>query len=395
MCSCPARSSTPPRLVLRVGGAARPPPLRGRPVIVGVGVVLAASYEAKACGVHTPMGGRRPPALPHAVVVPPRFDAYSEASKAVFEVFEDTTPLVEGISIDEAFLDVGGSGGSPARREIAASCDGGARRGRAGHHRGHRGTKFLAKVASGVGKARRAARGAAGPRARVPAPAAGRAPLGRGPVTAAKLHGRGIQGREVRSSPRGAGGDARRAPGRHLHALAHGATHGRASAAGGGGRSARSARWAGAAHGGARCRARGARDRVTGADAEGQAGGRTVVLRLRFDDFSRATRSHTLGDADGQDLDRPRRSSDASRGGRAAHRAPRDNARRHRRHQPRSRGPGPAPSMPGPGVLDSTLDELRERYGTEVITRAVLLDRDENPRSPDETPRLDGFSAFP
>src|SRR6187401_2295724 len=85
------------------------PALRGRPVIVGGGVVLAASYEAKAYGVRTAMGGRRARQLcPHAVVVPPRMSAYSEASKGVFELFEDTTPLVEGLSIDEAFLDVRG-----------------------------------------------------------------------------------------------------------------------------------------------------------------------------------------------------------------------------------------------------------------------------------------------
>src|SRR5438132_4656175 len=83
--------------------------LRGRPVIVGAGVVLAASYEAKARGVRTAMGGRRAQRLcPDAVVVPPRFSAYLEASKSAFEVFEDTTPLVEGLSIDEAFLDVRG-----------------------------------------------------------------------------------------------------------------------------------------------------------------------------------------------------------------------------------------------------------------------------------------------
>src|SRR5438105_11885549 len=98
------------------------PSLLGRPVIVGAGVVLAASYEAKAYGVRTAMGGGRARQLcPHAVVVSPRMSAYSEASKRVFEVFEDTTPLVEGISIDEAFLDVGGLlrvSGTPA--EIAA-----------------------------------------------------------------------------------------------------------------------------------------------------------------------------------------------------------------------------------------------------------------------------------
>src|SRR5918999_224649 len=85
------------------------PRLRGRPVIVGAGVVLAASYEAKAYGVRTAMGGRQARRLcPQAVVVSPRMSAYAEASRAVFEVFEQTTPLVEGLSIDEAFLDVGG-----------------------------------------------------------------------------------------------------------------------------------------------------------------------------------------------------------------------------------------------------------------------------------------------
>src|SRR5881227_30144 len=97
------------------------PRLRGRPVIVGGGVVLAASYEAKACGVRTAMAGRQARRLcPHAIVVPPRMSAYSEASKAVYRVFDDTSPLVEGMSIDEAFLDVRGMeriAGSPA--EIA------------------------------------------------------------------------------------------------------------------------------------------------------------------------------------------------------------------------------------------------------------------------------------
>ena len=96
--------------------------LRGRPVIVGAGVVLAASYEAKAFGVFTPMPlGRARRLCPDAVVVPPRLAAYSEASKAAYEVFDDTSPFVEGLSIDEAFLDVRGMrrvAGTP--EEIAA-----------------------------------------------------------------------------------------------------------------------------------------------------------------------------------------------------------------------------------------------------------------------------------
>src|SRR6059036_2922705 len=131
------------------------PRLRGHPVIVGGGVVLAASYEAKAYGVRTAMGGRQARRLcPRAIVVTPRMSAYAEASKAMFRVFEDTTPLVEGLSIDEAFLDVRGMrrlAGTPT--EIAARL----RRDvleRVGLpiSVGVARTKFLAKVASGVAK---------------------------------------------------------------------------------------------------------------------------------------------------------------------------------------------------------------------------------------------------
>src|SRR4029077_16706613 len=131
------------------------PKLRGKAVIVGGGVVLAASYEARACGVRTAMGGRRARRLcPHAIVVPARMSAYSEASKRVFKIFTDTSPLVEGLSIDEAFIDVRGMeriAGPP--REIATRL----------RHRvrdeaglpisiGVARTKFLAKVASAVSK---------------------------------------------------------------------------------------------------------------------------------------------------------------------------------------------------------------------------------------------------
>src|SRR5690349_25153467 len=131
------------------------PTLRGRPVIVGGGVVLAARYEAKAYGVRTAMGGRQARRLcPHAVVVRPRISAYVEASRAVYEVFEDTSPLVEGLSIDEAFLDVRGLeriAGTPA--EIAVRLRDAVRE-RVGLPVtvGVARTKFLAKVASGVAK---------------------------------------------------------------------------------------------------------------------------------------------------------------------------------------------------------------------------------------------------
>src|SRR4051812_2467186 len=129
------------------------PRLLGRPVIVGAGVVLAASYEAKAFGVDTAMSGSRARRLcPHAIVVEPRMSAYAEASKAVYEVFDDTTPLVEGLSIDEAFLDVRGLeriAGTP--REIAVRLRREVRE-RVGLPItvGVARTKFLAKVASGV-----------------------------------------------------------------------------------------------------------------------------------------------------------------------------------------------------------------------------------------------------
>src|SRR5947207_10204874 len=131
------------------------PGLRDRPVIVGAGVVLSASYEARAYGVRTAMGGAQACRMcPRAVVVEPRMSAYSDASKAVFEVFEQTTPLVEGLSIDEAFLDVGGLlriSGAPS--EIAARLRGEVRE-RVGLPItvGVARTKFLAKLASAVAK---------------------------------------------------------------------------------------------------------------------------------------------------------------------------------------------------------------------------------------------------
>lgn len=172
------------------------PELRGQPVIVGGGVVLAASYEAKAHGVHAPMGLREARRLcPRAVVVPPRFDAYLEASRAVFAVFDDTTPVVEALSVDEAFLQVGGLrriAGEPV--EIAARLRDQVRA-RVGLAItvGVARTKFLAKVASGVAKpdglllvepAREIEFLHALPVEKL---------WGVGPVTAAKLRDRGIE----------------------------------------------------------------------------------------------------------------------------------------------------------------------------------------------------------
>ena len=98
------------------------PELRGKPVIVGGhprrGVVLAASYEVRPFGVRSAIPMARALVLaPGAVVVPPRFAAYSEASEQVFAILERYTPLIEPLSLDEAFLDVTASQtlfGSPA-----------------------------------------------------------------------------------------------------------------------------------------------------------------------------------------------------------------------------------------------------------------------------------------
>ncbi|GAA4930181.1 DNA polymerase IV [Actinoplanes utahensis] len=278
------------------------PALRGRPVLVGGGVVLAASYEAKACGVRTPMSLSRARALcPQAVVVPPRMHAYTAASRAVFDVFHDITPIVEPLSIDEAFLDVEGLrriSGTPERiaRRLRAEV-----RSRTGLPItvGVAPTKFLAKVASGAGK----------PDGLLIVPPGGELeflhPLpverlwGVGPVTAAKLREQRIHtvGHVARVGEAALiallGGNA----GRHLHALAHnhdprrvqtGRRRGSIGAQCALGRSAdRSPEEVEAVLGALV-------DRVTNRMRRAHRAGRTVTVRLRFADFSRATRSRSL-----------------------------------------------------------------------------------------------------
>ncbi|MEY2451357.1 MAG: polymerase, partial [Acidimicrobiaceae bacterium] len=363
------------------------PSLRDRPVIVGMGVVLSSSYEARAKGVRTAMGGRMAKLLcPEAVVVSPRMSAYSEASKAVFEVFNDTTPLVEGLSIDEAFLDVGGLRrlrGQPEEIAMKLRSDVKERVGLAitvGVAR----TKFLAKVASGVAK----------PDGLLVVPPdrelAFLHPLpvqklwGVGPVTTEKLHDRGITtvGEVAELQENVLVSILGLASGRHLHALAHNrdprpVVVGRRRRSIG---SQRAIGWRPKTANDIDASAVAIVDRVTRRMRAAGRVGRTVVLRMRFDDFSRATRSHTM--------DRPTASThtilDAVRAllstampmirqqgltciGVSVTNLDNDDAIQlvlpFDRH--------------ADGALDAALDDVRERFGSSAIGRALLLGRDQ------------------
>ena len=362
------------------------PRLRGRPVVVGAGVVLAASYEAKAYGIRTAMGGALVRRLcPHAVVVEPRMSAYAEASKAVYRIFDDTTPLVEGLSIDEAFLDVRGMrrlSGSPV--EIAGRLRRDVRE-RVGLPVtvGIARTKFLAKVASGVAK----------PDGLLLVPPERELTFlhalpverlwGVGVVTAEKLrrHGLATVGQVAALSESALVSLLGRAAGRHLHALAHN-------------RDPRPVqpRRRRRSMGAQRALGRSRRsldeldavlialvDRVTRRMRAAGRVGRTIVLRLRFGDFSRATRSFTLHDRTAETqavLDTARALLATAmplierRGltlvGVAV--ANLDNDCPAQLVLPFDRRGGIA--------LDLAVDEIRDRFGSAAITRAVLLGRD-------------------
>jgi DNA polymerase-4 len=361
------------------------PSLKGRPVIVGAGVVLAASYEAKAYGVRGAMGGRQARRLcPDAIVVSPRMDAYTEASKAVFAIFEDTTPLVEGLSVDEAFLDVRGLqriAGDPV--DIAVRL----------RHRvleqvglpitvGIARTKFLAKVASGVAKPDGLLVVPTDAELAFLHPLPIEALWGVGKVSSAKLRARGITtvGQVAALGEAPLVGILGKGSGRHIHALAHNrdprpVVVGRRRRSIGSQRAMGRGPWS-FAHLDATIVA--IADRLGRRLRAAQRVFRTVVLRLRFDDFTRATRSHTLPEATqhtGAILVTARGLLAASmpeiklRGVtlvgltltnlESVHAIqlvlPLDRRRR----------------------LDAALDDVRERYGSESITRAVLLGRDQ------------------
>ncbi|MQA76518.1 MAG: DNA polymerase IV, partial [Solirubrobacterales bacterium] len=203
------------------------PRLRGRPVVVGGGVVTAASYEARAHGVRGGMGGSRVRRLcPAAIFCKPRWDAYVEASRALFELFEATAPTVEGLSLEEAFLDVRGLGriaGSPV--EIAARLRAQARE-RVGLpvSVGIARNKFLAKMASRAAKPDGVLVVPLDGELSFLHPLAVSALWGVGPATAAKLEARGLRtvGELARLAEHELVAIVGRATGRKLHALARG-----------------------------------------------------------------------------------------------------------------------------------------------------------------------------
>ena len=368
------------------------PRLRGRPVIVGGGVVLAASYEAKARGVRTAMGGGQARRLcPDAVVVPPRMSAYSEASRAVFEVFDDTTPRVEALSIDEAFLDVRGMervAGTPlqiaerlrqqVRERVGLPITVGIAR-----------TKFLAKVASGVAKPD----GLLLVRPDAELEFLHPLPVGRlwgvGPKTASKLHRVGLTTvGEVADLDEGTlVALLGRASGRHLHALAHNRDPrpvqvGRRRGSMGSQRALGRPRHS---HQELDSVLMALVDRVTGRLRRAHRLCRTVTLRMRFGDFSRATRSHTLPEATARThtllsvargllsdaMPTIRRQGltllGVSFGNLESDTVVQLTLPLHRRDAP---------------ALDAAVDRLRDRFGSGAIQRGALLGREDGPSVP-------------
>jgi DNA polymerase IV len=377
------------------------PTLRGRPVIVGGGVVLAASYEAKAYGVRTAMGGAQARRLcPHAVVVPPRMTAYSRASDAVFEVFHNCTPVVEAVSVDEAFLDVGGLrrvSGTPVAIGAQLRDD----------VRDHVGlpitvgiarTKFLAKVASQQAKPDGLLLVPPDQELAFLHPLPVRRLWGVGAKTADKLHRHGIEtvaevaelSQSTLASLLGA------AMGGQLYALSRNLDRRRVTT-------------------GVRRRSVGAQralgragnrmspaeidavvvnliDRITARMRTAGRTGRTVVLRLRFDDFSRATRSRTLPSATSstQPILGAARQLVASAAPVIAQRGLTlvgfavSGIDRYGAQQLMLPFSEPVPVAFD--AVEAAVDRVRRRYGRSALTRAVLVGRDpglEMPHLPD------------
>ena len=363
------------------------PGLRGKPVAVGGGVVTAASYEAKARGVRSAMGGAEARRIcPELIFVEPRWSAYVEASRELFSVFEATAPVVEGLSLEEAFLDVRGLehvSGSPLGIALRLKRDVLERVGlpiTVGIAR----TKFVAKMASRLAKPDGLLAVPPGTELDFLHPLEVEELWGVGPATAAKLHAHGLDtvGAIARRGERELVAILGRAAGRKLHALAHNRDPRRVS-------SVRSRSSFGSQSAlGRRHRSRaeleavilGLADRVTRRMRAGGRAGRTVVLRLRFGDYARATRSRTL-----------RQPTAETETVRSVALALLDGA------MPAIARRGVTllgiavssltaarvgvqlalPLERRPSVrLDAALDELRERFGPTAVTRASLLGRD-------------------
>jgi DNA polymerase-4 len=363
------------------------PGLRGRPVIVGPGVVLAASYEARAYGVRSAMGAARARRLcPQAIVVAPRFPAYVQASRAVFEIFDRTTPIVERLSIDEAFLDVRGlehiSGTSSqiaqrlrqeVRDEVGLPISVGVAT-----------TKHLAKVASNAAKPDGLLVIPAGQEPAFLRPLPVQRLWGVGPATTRRLREQGIitVGQLAILPEPALMAIVGRAAGRKLHAMAHNRDPRRVQ-------SRRGRRSFGAQSAlGARRRSPEALDavavalvdRVTRRMRTAGRAGRTVVLRLRFADFSRASRSRTLARPTAatspilttlRDLLAAERRTIERRGltllGVTVTNLERDDA-------------GTQLALPVDAShrdVDAAIDAVRDRYGNRALQRATLLDAGE------------------
>ncbi len=363
------------------------PRLLGRPVIVGGGVVMAASYEARACGVRSAMGGARARRLcPEAIVVSPHWERYVEASKAVRAVFDEVAPVVECVSIDEAFLDVTGLeriSGSPeqiafklratVRAEVGLPISVGVAT-----------TKVVAKLASTMAKPDGLLVIAPGTELEFLHPLPVGHLWGVGAATAAKLHAAGLMtvADLARAGEPALMGVVGRHAGRHLYAVAHNRVL-RPVRSGRGRRSVGSQRalgWPGTPYAEIDPALTTLVDRVTRRMRRAGLAGRTVVLRMRFEDFTRATRSRTMPRATAATepvLATARALLAAARPliagrpltlvGITLSNLERDSGQLSLPLERRDRG-----------ALDTALDEIAERFGTGTVSRAVLRDDDDN-----------------
>ncbi len=397
------------------------PSLAGKPLIVGGagrrGVVAAASYEARAFGVYSAMPSAVARRLcPHAIFVAGRYDRYSEFSRAIHGIFGSFTPLVEGIALDEAFLDVAGVAalfgpgpviGQEIRRRIADEL---------GLHAsvGVAASKFVAKLASEAAKPRPSSKGVIpGPGVVVVEPGEElgflhpkpvEALWGVGPVTAKRLHGLGVAtiGDLAAVPPATLELTLGTASGRHLHELAWGRDPRDVEAE----RATKSV-----GHEETYAWDRDDRDElhrelVRMAEAvaarlrEAGLAGRTVSLKVRYGDFTTITRSRTLaaavdtGQAIAQAaaalLDQVRIEPGVRLlGVSMANLAPggtrqltlelgSDDPDRGTGHQGRGAGSG----APGPEATDlswheatEAVDRVRARFGQGSVGPAVLVDR--------------------